>query len=137
MISNLRSTADRAISLAANAATSIPAVNAWIAKAASRTSHKKARGSRCIDGFAVAVDAGQHVGVAHSTRLYQINATAQQLFQIGLGAEKCFQTGQSIRGEFHQKIGVAAGGVEVVCPRSRAKHLQPADAVALADGGYA
>src|SRR5664279_5574764 len=101
MISNLRSTADCAISLSANAATSIPAVKAWIAKAASLTSHKKARGSRCIDCFAVAVDAGQHVGVAHGTWLYQIYATAQQLFQIGLGAEKCFQTGQRVRRELH------------------------------------
>ena len=31
---------------------------------------RDARGSRCINGFAVAVDAGQHIGVAHRAWLY-------------------------------------------------------------------
>ena len=34
-------------------------------------------------------------------------------------------------------IGVAAGRVKVSGPRGRAKHLQPLNAVALADGGNA
>ena len=42
---------------------------------------REARASRCIeDGFAVAVDAFQHIGIAHRAPLHQIHAAAQQLF---------------------------------------------------------
>lgn len=37
--------------------------------------------------------------------------------------------------ELHQKVSIAAGGVEVIGTGRRAKHIQPADAVTLADGG--
>lgn len=52
----------------------MPVVNDWIASAASRTSHKKARGSRCKNSNAVAVDAVQHVGVARGTGLHLVHA---------------------------------------------------------------
>jgi len=83
----------------------------------------------------VPVDAGQHIGVAHRARLHQIHTSAQQLLQLGLGAVEAAQVGRRVFCELHQKVRVAARGVKVVCPRSRPKHLQPADAVAQADGG--
>ena len=111
--------------------------NDWIASAASRTSHKKARGSRCINGLAVAVDAVQHIGVAHRTGLHQIHAPAQQRFQISLCAKNRMKPGLDTRCKLHQKVCIAASRVKVTCPCSRTKHLQPLNAVALADGGNA
>ena len=39
--------------------------------------------------------------------------------------------------KLHQKVCIALGRVKATGPRSRTKHLQPPNAVALADGGVA
>ena len=41
----------------------------------------------------------------------------------------------AIAGELNQKIHIAGGRVEVICPCCRAKHFQAAYVKALADGG--
>lgn len=48
---------------------------------------------------------------------------------------KYIQTGLRAGRELHQKVRIAACGVEVIGPRRRAKYLQATDAVAQADGG--
>jgi len=47
------------------------------------------------------------------------------------------EPGFNTRSKLHQKVGVAVGGVKVTGPCRRAKHLQPPNAVALADSGNA
>jgi hypothetical protein len=94
----------------------------------------RSNGSQSIHGFAVAVDAGEHVGVAYGTGLYQIDATPQQGFQLGLDAEKTMQVGGGFRGKLGQKVGIAALGVKVIGTGRRAEYLKSADFVALANG---
>ena len=82
----------------------------------------------------VAADGCQNVRVAHRARLHQVHAPAQQCLQISLGAKNCVEPRLNARRKLHQKIGVAVRRVKVIGPRSRTKHLQPLNAVALADG---
>ena len=95
----------------------------------------KARGSRCIDQFTMAVDAGEHIGVAHGGGFYQINAAPQQLLQRGFGAKKFIQPGMRVSCEFHQEIGIAGVEIEIDGACGEAKRIQTADTVTLANGG--
>ena len=76
----------------------------------------------------------RHIGVAQCAQLHQVHAPAQQCLQIGFRAKNRVKPRLDARRKFHQKIGIAVGRVKVTGPRSRTKHLQPLNAVALADG---
>lgn len=96
MTSNLRSTAAFTSGVAGYTAASRPRTKLSMASAASRTSHKKARGSRYLDQLAIAVDAGQHIGFAQRGGLDQIDEAPQQLLQLSLRTEKLSQPGSRI-----------------------------------------
>ena len=96
-----------------------------------------ARGSGCIHRLTVAVDAGQHIGVAHRAGLDQINSATQQMFQLCFCIKKFLQAWRGVFGKLNQKIHIAGGRVEVICPCCRAKHVQAAYMKALANGGDA
>src|SRR3990167_96621 len=45
--------------------------------------------------------------------------------------------GLDARRKLHQKVGIAASRIKISGPCRRAKHLQPLNTIALADGGNA
>ena len=59
------------------------------------------------------------------------------MLQRRLCTKEILQACRRAFGKFNQKIHIASGRIEVICPRRRAKHFQAAYVEALANGGDA
>lgn len=66
------------------------------------------------DDHAVAVDAGQHIGVVHRARLHQVHAPAKQGLQIGFCTKNRVEPRLNARRKLQQKIGVW-GDMAILC----------------------
>ena len=59
------------------------------------------------------------------------------MLQRCFGSKKLLEARRGSLGKLNQKIHIAGGRVEVICPRCGAKYFQAAYVEALADGGNA
>ena len=84
----------------------------------------------------LAHDVGEHIRVANGPHLNQVHRTFEQPGEVGLKPEEFFERRQIALGfEFDQKVGVAAGGVEIVGARGGAEDLKMSNTVTLAKCG--
>src|ERR1700677_4034751 len=105
-----------------------------MASAASRTSHRKLRMSRCINDPPGALDICQDKRVAHRTRHDEINRSAKQCCQF---IPQIKIVGQAWRWRTwvvgDQQVNVGTVWVEVGAARGRAEHVQSVDVEAPAE----
>ena len=97
-----------------------------MSSAASRTSHKSARASRCINDFASAIDALPKIRVLDRAGFHQVNGPPQSQRQAGLQVKKRFErTYAAALFELDKKISVAMFDIKICAPRCGAKDFKP------------